>query len=47
MVKKKLLVTAGYLSIGLGLYLIYKGSDLEPEINMDDIIDAEFTIIED
>lgn len=46
MFKKKLLRTAGYASITLGLYLLYKGSDettYKPtSTSRDDIIEAEW-----
>lgn len=49
MSKKQLLRTAGWISIAFGVYLIHKGSEDEPldfEIK-DDVLDAEFTILED
>lgn len=38
----------GYVSIGMGIYLIHKGSDGEISIQPDDnVIDMEFTVVED
>lgn len=47
--KAKLLKTAGYVTIGVGFYMVFKASQLENylDINFDKIIDAEFEIIED
>lgn len=42
----KLIKTTGYIVVGMGVYLIYKGSVYDT-IKNDDIIDAEFEIIED
>lgn len=45
---KMLWRTAGYITIGLGLYMIYRGSDDTVIFERDDnILDAEFTIIDE
>ena len=48
-IRKKILRTAGYISIGVGFYLVYKGTDFELDFDSvhGDIIDAEFEVIED
>jgi len=47
-VKKKLLQTAGYVTIGLGIYMVYKGSEIEPLFkvkDMDNVIDIfDYTV---
>lgn len=46
--KHTILKTAGMITIALGMYMVYKGSELERvDYYKDDVIDAEFEIIED
>lgn len=52
--KSKFFKTVGWTTIGFGLYLVgvgisYDGDTVKvkPKMGKDDIIDAEFTIIED
>lgn len=47
-IKGKLLKTAGWIAVGVGAYLIHKGSVISNTIEVkDDIIDAVFEVIED
>lgn len=45
-IKGKILQTLGWTAIGIGCYLVYKGSEIETTIDITDYIDAEFEIIE-
>lgn len=48
--KKLLLRTAGWSAIAIGSYMVYLGSmydDVVTRIRPDDVIDAEFTVVED
>lgn len=45
--RSKLLTTAGYIAIGIGFYLIYKGGNFDATIPASDIIEADYTIVED
>lgn len=45
--KGKLLRTAGWITVSIGFYMIYKGTDLEGYLIKDDVIDAKFEVIEE
>lgn len=46
--RKRLLRTAGWVTIAVGIYMVHKGSeDLPLDFTIkDDVIDAEFTILD-
>lgn len=52
-IKGKLLKTAGWMTIGIGVYLVVKGNELDGKTFGDavkyakDIIDAEFEVVEE
>ena len=50
LVKGKLIKTIGWVTVGAGLYFVYKGTELEGTIEhvvKDGIIDAVFEVVEE
>lgn len=51
--KGKMLKTAGWITIGLGLYMLSVGTiidgdvDYKPKMHDDNIIDVDFTVVND